>query len=172
LSGNADNARRYQVTVRTVERYWKRYRETSEIAARRQGGYRISRLAPHDGRLRRWIEEKPDLTLMELQERCALRLKVAISLHALWYRLERLGLSFKKTTRAAEQDRPDLVLARREWRTRQPFWDVRRLVFIDETGVNTKMARALRSLSGWGALPLRRAARSLAKLHLPGCAAP
>ena len=89
-------ARRYQVTVRTVERYWKRYRETSEIAPKRQGGYRVSKLAAHDGRLREWIEQKPDLTLMELQERCALRLKVAISLHALWYRLERLGLSFKK----------------------------------------------------------------------------
>jgi transposase len=32
-------------------------------------------------------------------------------------------------------------LARRDWRVQQPLWDVRRLVFIDETGVNTKMAR-------------------------------
>jgi transposase len=27
------------------------------------------------------------------------------------------------------------------WRRQQPGWDVRRLVFIDETGLNTKMAR-------------------------------
>ncbi|HEY4414125.1 MAG TPA: IS630 family transposase [Verrucomicrobiae bacterium] len=27
------------------------------------------------------------------------------------------------------------------WRRQQPDWDVRRLVFIDETGLNTKMAR-------------------------------
>jgi transposase len=34
-------ARRYHVTVRTVERYWKRYRETAQIGAKRQGGYRV-----------------------------------------------------------------------------------------------------------------------------------
>jgi transposase len=43
--------------------------------------------------------------------------------------------------RAAEQDRPDVKRARRRWRRAQPDWDVRRLVFIDETSLNTKMAR-------------------------------
>jgi transposase len=47
----------------------------------------------------------------------------------------------KKTTRAAEQDRPDVKAARILWRERQPSWDAHRLVFIDETGLNTKMAR-------------------------------
>jgi len=36
-----------------------------------------------------------------LQERCALRLKVAISLYVLWYHLERLGLILKSNWRAA-----------------------------------------------------------------------
>ncbi len=31
--------------------------------------------------------------------------------------------------------------ARRRWRQAQPGWDSQRLVFIDETGLNTKMAR-------------------------------
>jgi transposase len=43
--------------------------------------------------------------------------------------------------RAAEQDRSDVKAARRLWRRQQPLWDVRRLVFIDETGLNTKMSR-------------------------------
>jgi transposase len=30
-------ARRYHVAARTVERYWKRYRETAQIAPKRQG---------------------------------------------------------------------------------------------------------------------------------------
>ncbi|MEO6569339.1 MAG: IS630 family transposase [Opitutaceae bacterium] len=47
----------------------------------------------------------------------------------------------KKTTRAAEQDRPDVAAARALWRQRQPEWDSARLVFIDETALNTKMAR-------------------------------
>ena len=89
-------ARRYQVAVRTVERYWKRYRETAQIGPKRQGGYRISKLASHDGVLLQWIKQQPDLTLVQLQQRCARQLEVSISVHALWYRLERLGLSFKK----------------------------------------------------------------------------
>jgi transposase len=33
------------------------------------------------------------------------------------------------------------VIKRQQWKAEQPFWDARKLVFIDETGVNTKMAR-------------------------------
>ena len=43
--------------------------------------------------------------------------------------------------RAAEQDRPDVKRARTLWRGQQGGWDVRRLVFIDETGLNTKLDR-------------------------------
>jgi transposase len=88
-----------------VERYWKRYQETAQIAAKKQGGYRKSRLAPHDGVLLKWIEHQPDLTLAELQHRCAERLQVPISIHALWYRLDRIGLSFKKND-ARRRTRP------------------------------------------------------------------
>lgn len=42
---------------------------------------------------------------------------------------------------AAEQERPDVKQARQAWRAGQKEWDVRRLVFLDETGLNTKMAR-------------------------------
>ena len=62
------------------------------------------------------------------------------------------GLSFKKTLRASEQDRPDLIKARAEWKdARQPIMRQQRgrLVFIDETGTNTKMTRPRgRSLRG------------------------
>ena len=34
-----------------------------------------------------------------------------------------------------------MALARTNWREQQPSWDARRLVFIDETALNTKMAR-------------------------------
>jgi transposase len=40
--------------------------------------------------------------------------------------------------------------ARTLWRRRQPHWDVRQLVFIDETALNTKMAR------GYGRCPIGR----------------
>ena len=42
---------------------------------------------------------------------------------------------------AAEQDRPDVKEKRRLWRERMPGLDPKKLVFIDETGANTKMTR-------------------------------
>jgi transposase len=58
----------------------------------------------------------------------------------------------KKTLRASEQDRPELAKARAEWKDgRQPIMREKRgrLVFIDETGTNTKMTRLRgRSMKG------------------------
>ena len=48
----------------------------------------------------------------------------------------------KKTLHAAEQERPDVAEARERWKAGQAGLDPRRLVFIDETGTNTKMVRA------------------------------
>lgn len=52
----------------------------------------------------------------------------------------------KKTAHASEQERADVQAARTVWRKRQDWLAVRpgkaaSLVFIDETGINTKMAR-------------------------------
>src|SRR5215207_3532413 len=47
----------------------------------------------------------------------------------------------KKTVHAAEQDRPDVAAARTAWADDQAKLDPDRLVFIDETGTSTKMAR-------------------------------
>lgn len=47
----------------------------------------------------------------------------------------------KKALRAAEQERTDVARARRRWRREQGMFDPARLVFIDETSANTKMAR-------------------------------
>ena len=47
----------------------------------------------------------------------------------------------KKTLHAAEQDRPDVTAARAELKAEQPKLKARRLVFIDETSVTTKMVR-------------------------------
>ena len=51
------------------------------------------------------------------------------------------GFAIKKTIYAKEQNRPDVVLKRELWRELQKQWDGRKLVFIDESGINTKMTR-------------------------------
>lgn len=62
------------------------------------------------------------------------------------------GSHSKKTAHASEQERANARAARRRWRKRQDWLKrhlhlLDRIVFIDETGLNTKMAR----LRGWSA---------------------
>jgi transposase len=47
----------------------------------------------------------------------------------------------EKTLRAAEQDREDVAEARRAWRAELAGVDPGRLIFVDETGIDTRMAR-------------------------------
>lgn len=49
--------------------------------------------------------------------------------------------ALKKILHAAEQERPDIAAARAAWQAAQPDLDPGRLVFIDETGTATNMAR-------------------------------
>lgn len=92
----AEVALRFKVSKRSAERYWKQYQQTGHIWPKRRGGYKKSRLEGHDATLKRWIGEQPDLTLEELKERCAEQLGVSIGINALWQRLDKLELSFKK----------------------------------------------------------------------------
>ena len=130
-----------------MTRFWKQQQRRGHCRPKQIGGYRRSRLRPHEKTLRQWIKRQADLTLVELQERCRTELEVTIGLTALWHRLDRLGLSYKKN-----DARRRASAARRQGRAAalaaaQPQWDSARLVFIDETGLNTKMARLLRPLA-------------------------
>lgn len=89
-------AKWFKVSKRSVERYWSRYVHSGSVMPKKRGGYRRSRLEGHDKSLRRWIAQKPDLTLEELQSLCQRQLKVRIGITALWHRLDQLGLRFKK----------------------------------------------------------------------------
>jgi len=86
----------FQVCVRTVQRYVKAKEQSGSLTPRKIGGHLRSRLEAHDETLCAWIAETPDLTLEEIRARCQKQLRVKIGLNALWKRIERLGLSFKK----------------------------------------------------------------------------
>ena len=94
--GTGEVCRRFGVSRKSVERFWKQHRLTGACRPKQVGGYRRSRLEPHDRTLCRWIAGQPDLTLGDLQKRCLKQLNVAIGITALWHRLEQLGLSYKK----------------------------------------------------------------------------
>ena len=67
--GTGEVCRRFGVSRKSVERFWKAAPPDRPCQPKKIGGYRRSRLEKHD-RLRRWIEAQPDLTLRELQKRC------------------------------------------------------------------------------------------------------
>jgi transposase len=66
--------------------------------------------------------------------------------------------SQKKTLRAAEQDRPEIAAEREAYRQSMTEMPAERLVFLDESGVTTKMARtharAPRGQRAYGSIPL------------------
>jgi transposase len=47
----------------------------------------------------------------------------------------------KKTRRAQEQDRPDIVAARAAWRAELADIEPQRLIFLDESGIDTRLTR-------------------------------
>ena len=98
-------ARMFRVCRRSVERYWQKYQSTGAVAAKQRGGYRRSCLEGHDKSLRAWIGEKKDMTLCELKARIDQDLGIKVGTTALWHRLERLGLSYKKNA-ARRRARP------------------------------------------------------------------
>lgn len=53
-----------------------------------------------------------------------------------------MASALKKSLCAAERHRADVARARRRWIRQQGFLDTTRLVFIDETAINTNMVRA------------------------------
>ena len=71
---------------------------------------------------------------------------------------------------AAEQDRPDVAHRRQAWFDAQPDLDPRHLVFIDETGASTKMAR-LRGRAPRGQRCRMACRTGNGNHHLRGCAA-
>ena len=133
-------ARQYDVSASFVIALVRRWRDTGSYAAKRMGGYRRPRLAAHRDWLLALIAETPDLTLEEVRSRLRER-DVSVSVGTVWRFFDRHGITFKKTAHAAEQERPDVRAAREIWRAAQPTLDPAKLVFLDETGAATNMAR-------------------------------
>ena len=107
--GATSIARRLEVSVRWVYQVKDRYEQSGERSARRLGGYRRSRIAELETRIRGWLAEQVDLTLAELSERLAQQ-GVIIKTTALWHQLNKWELTFKKNSarqRAVTRRRAD-----------------------------------------------------------------
>lgn len=95
--GASSIARRLEVSVGWGYHIKQRYERQGERCARKLGGYRRSRLADLEPRIRGWLAERVDLTLAELSARLAQQ-GVSIKSTALWHQLNHWGLTFKKNS--------------------------------------------------------------------------
>ncbi|MDK4718922.1 MULTISPECIES: IS630 family transposase [Rhizobium] len=133
-------AARFGVGISTAIRWIARAKE-GEPTSRPQGWRRPSALDAHEAFVVELIEDRRDITLNEMVERLSVDQQVRISRSALGAWLRGRGWTFKKTAHALEQDRSDVLKRRRVWFDGQLDLDPERLIFIDETGLSTKMAR-------------------------------
>lgn len=132
------------------------WRETGQVDPRPHGGFRHSKLAPHRDFILAAVVARNDITIPELAEKMVQATGIKADPSTLSKFLVVCELSFKKTLRASEQDRPELSKARAEWKEgRQPIMREHRerLVFIDETGTTTKMRPPAPSFSLAAAIP-------------------
>jgi transposase len=86
-------ARKYTVSAEWVRIFFKRFRETGEVAPRSHATQRQPFHVRHETALRVAVAEKPDRTLEELREHLGLK----VSIGTLWTALHTLKISFKKS---------------------------------------------------------------------------
>ena len=135
-------AARFGVSVSSAIRWHALARQTGDATPKRQGGDRRSgRIEAHADVILGAVAKRSDITLAELRDLLAGQ-GVSVGIATLWRFFARRKMTLKKKSgHAAEQDRPDVVARREAWFEGQLDLDPHRLVFIDETGASTKMAR-------------------------------
>jgi len=132
-------ARRFMVSLSFVTRLLGLRRQTGSVTARpHRGGRRPALDEAAQQRLRELVREQPDATLDEL---CG-RLGQGCSRMAVWRTLRKLPITRKKKVlRADERDRPDVQQKRQAFQQELAPLSPKRLLFVDEMGANTAMAR-------------------------------
>ena len=134
-------AAHFRVSAASAVRWVSLKAETGGVAPRPRGGRSRSPLTPHSAWLLALVAKEPDLTLAELAHWILDGVGVTITEGSIRRFFKRHRISYKKTLHASEQTRPDVAEAREQWKAGQARLDPARLVFVDETGTNTKMVK-------------------------------
>ena len=135
-------ARRFGIAPSTAIKWVDAWRRTGSYRPRAQGGDRRSqRIEARAEVVLALVEETPDMTLAEIATHPEDEHGLRVSQSTVWRFFHRRGITFKKTAHASEQQRPDVLRGRRAWIEAQPDLEPEKLVFVDETGASTKMAR-------------------------------
>ena len=130
-------ARRFRVSLSFVVRLLVRRREVGTLAPKPHGGGPRPALSRRDQqRLQRLVQNQNDATLKQLKQQGGF----SCTLTTIWRTLRRFNLTYKKKSlHASERDDPKVQIKRRRYRRKVRRIDAKRLIFLDETGVNTAM---------------------------------
>lgn len=93
---SAEVARRLLVSQRSVQRIWKRWKDSGELLPSRRKGKGETRLVGRENSLREWIESRPETTLEELAEKLLEEKELKASVSTIWRKLQAMGLRHKK----------------------------------------------------------------------------
>src|ERR1035437_3015101 len=127
-------AERFKVSAASAVRWAQLDSQTGGVGPRPRGGKSRSPLEPHAAWLLDLTTAEPDLTMEAIVQRLLAGLGLKTSEAAVRRFFKRHAI--KKTLHAAEQDHPDVSLARERWKASQASLDPTKLVFVDETGAN------------------------------------
>lgn len=127
-------AGRFGVAPSTAIELVSEWRSTGSCEAEAQGGDRRSaRIERHATEILFLVEATPDMTLAEIADHLFKVHGEPFAPSVVWRFFDRRNITFKKTSHAGEQGRPDVAAERAAWKASQPEIDINRLVFIDET---------------------------------------
>ena len=136
-------ARRFAIGFSTAGSWHRDWCRKGTFEPDRQGQPEGSKLDAHEAFILALIDtDEKDISLAEIAERLEADKGVSACQSLISRFFKKRGITWeKKTAHAAEQQRDDVLAARRAWFEAQLDLDPRKLVFIDESGLNTKMAR-------------------------------
>ena len=167
-------AERFQVGISTAINWVRAWREHGRAVAKTKGGdTRSHRIEAHRDAILQAIEAQKDITLAELAAMLEREHATRVAASTVHRFLARHRITLKKrTAHASEQERPDVARRRQAWFDGQPDLDPERLIFIDESGATTKMARLRGRAARGERCRAANPARTLENHHLRRRAAP
>lgn len=89
-------ARQFGIGVSTAGAWNRRYLETGELSARKQGKPPGSKLDDHAAFILGLIKARVDISLVEIVERLGSERSLSVCSSTVWYFLDKQGFSFKK----------------------------------------------------------------------------
>ena len=92
-------AKQFGIGISTTGAWYRRFRETGEVASRKQGQPPGSKLDAHEAFILGVVEETRDISLSEIAERLLAERTVLAAPSTVWEFFKKRGITFKKRRR-------------------------------------------------------------------------